>query len=330
MNMRTLQRHLLFALLLTLGSTSCVFVPNQRGEAVYHSDEYVVYQMQKGDTSASLAKRFLGDSNLLWRIEEANRSIQPNDYIVIPLKPRNKGGIFETGIQQIPILCYHRFGKHCDSPLCIPDRTFEMQMRYLKENGYYTLTPEKLLDFLEYRQPVPRKSVVITVDDGYRSFYDVAYPVLKKYRFTATLFVYVNFIGVSSKSLNWAQLRELKDNGISIGSHTVMHSDLSKQADHEDEDAYMQRLHREIFDSKRIIDAKLDQDTFVFAYPFGRVNHTAGLMAHQAGYRLAMTVRRGGNPFFADPYSLQRDQILERDLDVFITRLKVFQSLSLR
>jgi len=286
--------------------------------------------MKKGDTTASLAERFLGDPELLWRIEEANKSFEPDTLIVIPLKARNKGGIFENGVQQIPILCYHRFDIRCDSPLCIPAEVFEGQVKYLKDNGYRTITPEQMLGFLEYRQPLPKKSVMITVDDGYSCFYNIALPILKKYRFTATLFVYVNFVGVSSKALDWSKLRELKAGGISIGSHSIMHSDLSKPGDQENEEAYLKRLHHEIFQSKKMIDTKLEQDTFIFAYPFGRANDAAMLMVHQAGYKLAMTVRRGGNPFYSNPYNLQRDQILEKDMGIFATRLKTFHSLSLR
>ena len=148
---------------------------------------------------------------------------------------------------------------------------------------------------------------MITVDDGYRSVYNVAYPILKKYGFTATLFIYTNFVGVSSKAITWEQLRELKAQGFTIGSHTIAHSDLTKQGEKEDEAAYIRRLRREIIDSKKIIDEKLNQDTPFFAYPFGRANGVAAKIVHEAGYRLAATVDRGGNAFFANRYLLQRE-----------------------
>ena len=171
---------------------------------------------------------------------------------------------------------------------------------------------------------------MITVDDGYRSFYNIAYPILKRYGFTATMFVYTNFVGVSSKAITWDQLREMKANGFTIGSHTIAHSDLTKQDESETEKAYMERLRHEILDSKKIIDRKLKQDTFFFAYPFGRANQAAMIMAHQAGYKLAVTVNRGGNAFFANRYLLRRDQILKRDLQSFKSRLKTIHPLSLR
>jgi peptidoglycan/xylan/chitin deacetylase (PgdA/CDA1 family) len=329
---RTLFICLIGAVLATGG---CATQPASKATeaALFHrSKDFVIYRTGPGDTSASLAERFLGDAKRAWMIDEA-KALQPPEregYAVIPLKDRNRGGIYSNGIQQVPILCYHRFGNHSSSPLVIPADVFERQMKHLKKNGYTVITPEQLLDFLDYRRPLPRKSVMITVDDGYSSFYTVAYPILKKYGFTATLFIYTNFVGVSKKALSWEQLRQLKNEGFTIGSHTIAHSDLSKRDDNEDEASYMERLRSEILKSKKILDTKLDQDTMIFAYPFGRVNHRAMLVTSRSGYRLAVTVQRGGNPFFANRYALQRDQILKRDMSTFVSRLKIFQPLSLR
>ena len=299
---------------------------------IFKSDDYLVYQIKGGETSVTLAAQFLGDASKAWVIEDANENmpLKTNHYVVIPLKPRNKGGITDNGFQQVPILCYHRFGNHCASPLCVPTQIFDSQMRYLHDNGYRVISPLELLAYLEYRQPLPKRAVMITIDDGYRSAYTVAYPILKKYGFTATLFVYTNFVGVSSQAITWAQLRELKSNGFTIGSHSVAHSDLTQQDENESKKDYLQRLRHEIHDAKTIIDKKLNQNTILFAYPFGRANPTAMAMVQQAGYRLAVTVDRGGNPFFTNPFILRRDQILKRDTATFISRLKTFHTLSLR
>ena len=203
-----------------------------------------------------LAEQFLGDSRKSWMIEEANEKIpfRTDQLVVIPLKQRNKGGVTDDGYQTVPILCYHRFGSDGDSPLCVPTDVFERQLNYLKTNGYRVISPEEILEYLSYRRQLPKKSVMITIDDGYRSVYNVAFPLLKKYGFQATLFVYTNYVGVSGKAITWDQLRELKANGWTIGSHTVAHSDLTKIADDETDKAYLARLKHEIFDSKKIID----------------------------------------------------------------------------
>lgn len=311
--------------------SGCATVPVEVEDVLYYrSKDYVVYQFQNGDTSQIIAEKFLGDPLKAWVIEEANQKLAPDEWIAVPLIQRNFGGVYSNGVQQVPILCYHRFGNGCSSPLCVPADVFERQMKYLKDNGYHVIHPKQLLAFLHFREPLPKKSVMITIDDGYRSVFQYAYPILKKYGYAATLFIYTNYVGVSKQAITWKQLRELKANGFTIGSHTIKHSDLSKQDDGESEEAYLKRLRWEIEKSKQIIDRKLNQDTFFFAYPFGRASYSAMLATQKAGYRLAVTVDRGGNAFFENPFMLHRDQILKKDMKTFKRRLKTFQRLSFR
>jgi peptidoglycan/xylan/chitin deacetylase (PgdA/CDA1 family) len=299
---------------------------------IYRSPERILRKLKAGENPEMLARRYLGESRLAWMIEDTNpeAAFLPGRFVVIPLKIANRGGITEKGYQTVPILCYHRFANSCDSPLCMPADVFDRQMKYLKENGYRVIGPEELLDFMDYRKAIPKNAVMITVDDGYRSVYNVAYPILKKYGFAATLFIYIDYVGVSSKAMTWDLLRELKREGFYIGSHSVAHSDLSKKKESEDDKAYLARLKHEIFRSKKIIDRELDQDTLIFSYPFGRCNQTAISLSRQAGYKLAVTVDRGGNPFFADPFTIRRDQVLKRDMERFVSRLKTFQSYPLK
>ncbi|MBN2516428.1 MAG: polysaccharide deacetylase family protein [Deltaproteobacteria bacterium] len=299
---------------------------------LYRSEDYVIYKLPDEATPSELAEKFLGDKNKSWVIKEANPGIpfSKGRSIVIPLKDKNKGGIYEDGFQTIPILTYHRFSDKCNSPLCMPANVFEKQMKYLKEKDYHVVTPEELLAFLEYRQGLPRKSVLISMDDGYRSVYSIAYPILKKYGFTATIFIYTSFVGVSGMAVTWDQLKKLKEEGFTIGSHTVFHTDLTKKKEGETENEFLARVKRELFDSKKIIDKKLGQDTFIFAYPFGHYDQPTIRLAREAGYKIAMSVNRGGNPFFANPLSLKRDQVLKRDLSIFKSRLITFNKLSLK
>ena len=306
-------------------------VPAAGPATVYRSENYVVYTSAITPSAEALASEFLGDSGKSWIIEEANRpdGFQSERAIVIPLAVRNKGGLKRKGFQTVPVLTYHRFGENCDSPLCMPADVFDRQMRYLKDNGFHTVTPEELLAFLHYRRPLPQKSVWITMDDGYRSTYNVAYPILKKYGFTATMFVYTEFVGASRLAVTWDQLREMKSKGFSIGSHTITHSDLTKPHPEESADAFIARVRRELGQSKQIIDKKLGQNTIVLAYPFGYYDRRAVNLAREAGYELAASVRRGGNPFFANPLALKRDQVLKRDMVTFKKRLQTFYPLAL-
>ena len=299
---------------------------------IFRSEDFIVYQLKKSETPAELAGRFLGDQEKSWRIEEANpgKRFRNGNAVVIPLKDNNRGGLSADGFQSIPILTYHRFAENCSSPLCMPAKTFELQMRYLKENGYHVITAEDLFAFLGYRRGLPKKSVLITMDDGYRSVYNIAYPILSKFGFKATLFIYTSFVGVSKMAITWDQLKEMKASGFTIGSHTIYHSDLTSPKEGESEQEHILRIKEELNGSKKIIDQKLGQDTYFLAYPFGYYDQRSIQMAKEAGYKLAMSVKRGGNPFFANPYTLRRDQILEKDMQSFVSRLQTFNYLSLK
>ena len=299
---------------------------------VFRSKDYVVVQLQGGETAEILAEKFLGDAGKSWVIEDANGgvSFRKNQTIIIPLKNENIGGLSVDGYQAVPILCYHQFADACKSQMCMPSDVFNRQMKYLKDNRYRVITFSQLLDFLNYRRAIPKKAVLITIDDGYLSVYTHAYPILKKYGFPATLFIYTDFTGNGRLACTWDQLREMKAAGFEIGSHSVSHADLTKKRQGETTRAYLERVKKELIVSKKIIDKKMAQDTRIFAFPYGRHNKTVMKIAGNAGYDLAVSVKRGGNPFFSEPLALKRDQILKRDIKAFASRLNTFYKLSLR
>jgi peptidoglycan/xylan/chitin deacetylase (PgdA/CDA1 family) len=311
--------------------SSCTTFSIDGKPMLFRSEEYVVYRLKNRKTPAMLAEMFLGDKKRSWVIEDANENavFKKGEVIVIPLKEKNKGGLTDDGFQVVPILSYHSFADHCSSSLCQPARVFDQQMKYLKENGYRVISLEELLEFLKYRHSLPKRSVVISIDDGYRSVYNIAWPILKKYGFRATLFIYTDFVGVSKNAITWDQLREMKKNGFEIGAHTMSHCDLTKQNKGEDTQAYISRIEKELSTSKQIIDKKLNQNTVFLAFPYGRYDQRVLDMCKRLGYKIAVSVKRGSNPFFADPLALRRNQILKRDIKSFISKLKTFNKLSL-
>jgi peptidoglycan/xylan/chitin deacetylase (PgdA/CDA1 family) len=299
----------------------------------YKSEDYAVCRLDENTSLTDLARIHLKDERLVWKIEDANdtsSAVQENSMVIIPLKDKNRGGIFEDGYQRIPILCYHRFETGELSSMNTPPQIFDRQMNYLKKNGYRVISAEDMLNFLTYQRQVPKKAVLITIDDGYKSAFTAACPILKKYGFTATLFVYTSYVGISSKAVTWNELKALKADGFTIGSHSVYHSDLTNRKDGETGEAFYRRLEEEIVHSKKIIDRNLAQDTFFFAFPYGKYNPQILKMTASAGYKMAVTVDRGSNPFFTNPLALKRDMVLKRDLDTFVSKLKTFTQLSLR
>jgi len=93
----------------------------------FTSENYIICTLTTDMTPALLAKKFLGDPDKAWMIEDENKNVlyQKGETIVIPLTIDNKAGLAKNGYQSVPILCYHRFSKNCTSKLCMPEDIFE-------------------------------------------------------------------------------------------------------------------------------------------------------------------------------------------------------------
>jgi peptidoglycan/xylan/chitin deacetylase (PgdA/CDA1 family) len=297
----------------------------------YQSENYLVYKLKGGETPATLAVRFLGDKKKAWVIEDGNKeaSFEKDQWVVIPLKDENKAGLQSDGYQVVPILSYQDFAEKCEAPHCTPRKNFIHQMNYLKENGYRVISLKDLLGFLEYKRGIPEKSVVITVDEGYRSFYKIGYPILNEYGFTATLFITTDLMKRSKNRVTWEQLKKMKKNGFEVGSGGQSRTDLTKKKGKEREKAYFKRIENELVRSKKIIDRKLKQKTIYLAFPYGGYNQRILQLSEAAGYKIGLSVRKGSNPFFADPLSLKRNRIIHRDMKHFIASLETFKKFSL-
>lgn len=300
--------------------------------SVYQSKNYILYSRNRHGSLDALARQYYGSERDVWRIEDAYDPDSPgsDSFITIPLKEKNKGGLFADGYQTVPILCYHKFIPNNPSPLNTPPDIFRRHLAFLKDNGFRTISPDMLLGFLEYRRQIPKKAVMITIDDGFKSGLKTAAPILSEFGFSAVFFVYTDYIGVSGKALTWEDLRQLKADGFYIGSHSTAHSDLSRKLEDETDDAYEKRLYREVVVSKQTLDRKLNQKTTIFSFPYGRYNEHVMAISKKAGYDMAVSVDRGVNPFFSNPLALKRDMILKKDIKTFKTRLHTFTELSLK
>jgi len=273
--------------------------------------EGVVLIAQPGDTFSSIASKYLNDPALDWFIAEFNGIVflKPGDPLVIPLPPVDMEKVTRTGVQRVPVLSYHRFSRDRADPMTIRANDFEEQMKYLKENGYQVIPMDLLFDFLHSKRPIPRKSVVITLDDNHYSIYEIAFPILKKYGYPATLFIYTDQITSGGRGLSWNQLSEMARHGIEIQSHTQSHRNLTKRMGEESFRDYFESLRKELAESAAQIKKRLGQDVKYLAYPFGETNPLVIALLKKLGYQGAFTVERGGNPFFVHPYRIHRSMI---------------------
>jgi peptidoglycan/xylan/chitin deacetylase (PgdA/CDA1 family) len=200
-------------------------------------------------------------------------------------------------IAEVPVLNYHKVD-YLYHALSISPQDFEEQIKYLAENGYHSITPDQLMDHLEYGKALPEKPVLITFDDGYADNYHNAYPILKKYGFTATIFIITGKISQDPRFLTWDQVRQMKQDGFVFGSHTVNHVPLTKLSPDE--------VLGELEGSSSEIERQLGTRPLYIAYPTGAYNMQIEQLVKQVGYRAAFTIRFGQDGVESNPYALER------------------------
>jgi peptidoglycan/xylan/chitin deacetylase (PgdA/CDA1 family) len=295
-------------------------------------DGFVLVWPGKMDTFESLAVRYLGDANKGWLIAKFNRQSQvlPGKPLIVPLKTIYLGGLKEYSYQTVPILVYHQFSNDHSDKLTVKVDSFYEQMLYLKENGFKVIGLDQLLDFMEFKTPLPEKAIVITIDDGWLSTYEIAYPILKKFGFSATLFVYTDFIG-TDQAMNWSQLKEMTENGFDVQSHTHSYQSLTMIRENESFKNYFDFLVQEIEESKISIDRHLNLDCRYLAYPYGETNPLVISLVKKLGYRAAFTINRGSTPFFENPFNVGRS-IVYGDFDMieFIKKISYEETITLK
>lgn len=183
---------------------------------------------------------------------------------------------------RVPILLYHYVGNNPnptdtlrDSLSVTPDK-FEEQMKYLKDNGYNTISLDTLYPALKGQITLSSKSVILTFDDGYADFYYNAYPILRKYNLHATVFIPTNLMN-QGYYLSWAQIREMaSSNLITFGSHGMNHYQLTSIS------PLIAEI--DILQSKKILQDNLGTPINFIAYPLGSVNENIINLTRKAGY----------------------------------------------
>lgn len=290
---------------------SGVSEPAAEGSVAGRSERVLVYLPGADESWNTIAAQFLGDAAQGWQVAEANPGLaapQVGTPLAVPLLPRNPLGVWRDGVQGVTVLCYHRVGPG-SSRMDVSAARFAAQMQWLADNGYTVVTLDALAAFLAGKQPLPRRSVALTFDDGYRTTYQHAWPVLKRLGYPATLFVYTDFIG-SRDALTVAQMREMRASGlIDIQAHSKSHRNLTERSG--DSAAYQRMVTQELREPRRRLEGMLaskDAPLHVnqLAYPYGDANDVVLAAMARQKYTLGLTVDPGSTHFYSAPLMLRR------------------------
>jgi peptidoglycan/xylan/chitin deacetylase (PgdA/CDA1 family) len=193
---------------------------------------------------------------------------------------------------RVPILMYHYVS---DLPadadavrveLTVIPTLFAAHMQYLSEQGYTTISFYDLEAALMTGTELPPKPVILTFDDGYIDHYTQVFPTLRSFGFTGTFFIITNRADAGDVGyMNWAQIREMADSGMSIESHTKTHQDLRNR----DYDF----LVYELLGSLESISAHTAHPPQVFSYPVGRYDAAVLDVLAQTDVLRAVTTQNG-------------------------------------
>jgi peptidoglycan/xylan/chitin deacetylase (PgdA/CDA1 family) len=224
------------------------------------------------------------------------RIIIPTAALSVTLTPTPKPVSFADLNKQygpcakVPVLMFHHIESAAEAKLnhqtslAVTPEFFAQDMEYLKTHGYTTIFPRDLVNFFDNNVPLPKKPVMITLDDAYEDNYVNAYPILKQYGFKATIFTPTGLVD-NPDYLNWDQIREMNGSGlVYFANHTWSHHNSAGSLELQDKEI-------------RLADGQLaekSQNTDkIFAYPYGNPSVDAEKILLKYGYKLAFTTSPG-------------------------------------
>lgn len=216
---------------------------------------------------------------------------------------------YPAGQISVPILLYHRIVEgEAANRYEVSLEDFRLQMDFLRRNGYETITPVQLAKVILKGGELPLKPVIITFDDGYRSIYEIAFPVLNQYKLKGVVYVITGYVGAPTY-MNTDQLSELFANGWEIGSHTVSHEDLVKNP---------AKAYEQMVESKRYLERLLGTKELTVAYPYGKADENITRRAAKYGYFAGMGLGISNIHSVGTLYFLSRQEVKsDCDLDCF-------------
>jgi len=225
--------------------------------------------------------------------------------------------LLDTNSVRIPILMYHHFGDDGSPGTTISAEMFESHIKALRDDGYTAITFEQLCGYVFDGAPLPQRSIIITIDDGYTSVYDIAYPILKKYDMTATVFIIGVLHGetlykdtsypVYPTHFGDAEALEMIMSGvISIQSHSFdMHQDEYyetgpfrlgvMQRSGESEEEYIAAFNADFECAAAQIENISGAQPFVYSYPFGRHSKMSEELLDDNGVKVTLTIVKGSS-----------------------------------
>ncbi len=200
--------------------------------------------------------------------------------------------------KKVSVLMYHSVSDDNGKFFTVSLKNFEKQLKFLKNKNFNFISSKKLIDIFENYRKIKSKTILITFDDGLDDNYFNVFPLIKKYNVNILIFIITDLIGREGY-LNWRQVMEMKQSGlVEFGCHTLSHPELTQIKE--------DRVKKELVESKKIIENKLNEKCFSFSYPKGKFNKKIVEEVKKTGFKIAFTVKEGTICLKSDILKLHR------------------------
>ncbi len=220
----------------------------------------------------------------------------------------------------LTVLMYHHIGPVTDEKehlFFIDKNTFAKQLDFIKEKGFHPVSLKEVESAYAKRQKLPKRAVLITLDDGWADNYTDGFAIIKEKKIPVVIFVSTGLVEKDPQILTWNQISEMHSSGlVEFASHGVSHQMLRR---FNNDEAF-----RELSESKKMLEERLNIEVKSFCYPFGSFDKRIRNLMFEAGYTMDYGTRKGINcwPWNARK-PLQRAHVWAgEDLKTFYRELK--------
>jgi len=218
--------------------------------------------------------------------------------------------------QNAVVFMYHHFGEPDLPTTNVRLDQFEQHLALLEQDNYQVWPLEKIIEYIRHHQPLPDKTIAITVDDAYRSVYTQAYPRLKARGWPFTVFVSTDVIDQSLPAyMSWQQMKEMQQHNVTFANHSASHDFLIKMRDDETSQDWSKRVTNDIKYAQRRIEKELGHAPMLFAYPYGEYNEALANIVTNLGY-IGFGQQSGAIGPYSDLHILPRYPMSESFADI--------------
>jgi len=189
------------------------------------------------------------------------------------------------------IVCfvYHRFGDDRYPSTNVPTEMFRGHLAYLSQNNFNVWTMGQAINAIRNEEEIPSRTVVLTIDDGFLSFYENGLPLLEEFGYPATLYVNTENIGYKAY-MNWDEVRKAEKRGIEIGNHSSSHRHF---LDIRDLSERKEAFFNDLLTAQTTFFDSLGYSPDLFAYPYGEYDKTMKRVLKNAGFSSAVAQYSG-------------------------------------